>query len=95
MGIHSTRKISRKDAINRILFINDCCLEKDYLGLEQKTFEHESGINLKQFVDSYSEIDVSNIDRWTNYMLEEVIDLPFFRNSMFDNYVIREEGECK
>lgn len=91
MGILFTRDISRKDAINRILFINDCCLEKDYIGLEKATFETDE--NLKNFVDTYKELDLSNIDKWTNYMLEEMLDLPFFRKSTFDNYVIREEGE--
>ena len=90
MGIQSTQDVSRAEAINRIYEIDELILNKKYKDLEDTTGEHD--INLESFVNSECDLirdkDLSN---WTDTMLEDKIDEPFYRYSMFDNYAITEE----
>ncbi len=83
LGIQSTVHISRSDAIRRITEIQNLALQKDYLGIEDITYEPDNDI--KKFVMNFESADVT---KWTNSMLEELMDTPFFRFSMFDNYSI-------
>lgn len=82
MGIQSTRDISRQDAIDRIEKIINLVKNKNYREIENVS--NETDYNVQSFVDKV--IIDDNIDNWTNKMLEDVIDCPFFRYSMFDNY---------
>lgn len=85
MSIQSTRVITRNNAIRRICEINLLAGLKDYRGIESATYEPDYAI--KEFVDNYNGIlDVVNWVNWTNYMLAEQMDDPFYRFSIFENY---------
>jgi hypothetical protein len=94
MSIKSTQTISRETAIARIKEIHALAVEGYYLLLEEKTFENEH--NVEDFVHSFLDdgaecpqiIDIENLHKWTNSMLEDQMDEPFYRFSMFDNYTI-------
>lgn len=90
MGIQSTQDISKCDAINRIHKIDELVLNRKYKDLEDTTGEYD--INLESFIDSECAlIGERNLSSWTDTMLENKMDEPFYRYSMFDNYVITEE----
>ena len=87
MSIKSTQEISREEAIIRIQIIVELALKRDYKELESKSFERDHSI--EKFVQYFrAPIDMPYIDKWTNRMLENVVDKPFYRKSMFDNYLI-------
>lgn len=94
MSIKSTQTITRERAIERIKEIYALGLNGYYKFLEERTFEQEHDV--ENFVNSFLNdgtecsqiIDVFNLDKWTNSMLEDKMDEPFYRFSMFDNYTI-------
>lgn len=87
MSIQSTVEIKRKDAIDRIQQIHRIMMESDYRELEQNSFEPE--IDLEFAVAQFRPIyNIALIEKWTNKMLEKTMDRPFFRFSMFQNYII-------
>lgn len=88
MGIQSTQNIVRSQAKYRILQVINLIKTKNYKELEHISFEPD--VNLQEFVDSWDGKDITHIDTWTDKMLEEMMDEPFFRYSMFENYLIRE-----
>lgn len=83
MGIQSTQEISREAALLRITYIQQMVAAKDYEGIEQASFEPDC--NVAEFVRT---TEIQNVERWTNRMLGDLIDMPFFRKSMFDNYQV-------
>ena len=91
MGIQSTSYKTRDFAISRIKEVNDLASQKKYRDLD--SICNESDHNLQEFVDSYAPIDVESMEDWTNVMLAEKLDKPFFRESYFDNYVVTEKEE--
>lgn len=88
MGIKSTSYITRQAAIDRIVSMSALIKDKDYLGIESATSEEGYGMSFKEVVDNSILPDISNIENWTNRMLEDCMDWPLFRYSMFDNYLI-------
>lgn len=86
MGIQSTQNISRHKAIARIIRIYMAIESKDYRELEVMSFEPD--YDIQEFVDGGIKIDISNIEKWTDTMIADKMDEPFFRYSMFDNYLI-------
>lgn len=91
MGIQSTTYITREVAMERIKEVDYLIFKKKYRALEECASEHD--YNLKDYVDTYS-IDYTDVDLfdWTDRMLEDKMDEPYYRYSMFDNYLIK-EGE--
>ena len=95
MGIQSTMDITREEAIVRIIKIDHLALYKKYSSLEETTFEPD--FSVENFVEKYHQmlsINSFKIDLLTEYtdeMLEKIMDKPFYRYSMFDNYLIKEE----
>jgi len=90
MGIKSTQEISRENAIDRIKKIYDLAQESNYKSIQENTNE-DNEQSIQDFVLKYRNtglIDIENIDKFTNEMLEEIMDKPFFRYSMFDNYFV-------
>lgn len=87
MSIKSTRKISREDAIYRIGEVADAVRDKDYRWLESISSEHE--YDVETFVDSHT--PPGDVSKWTNKMLENLMDTQFYRYSMFDNYFVVDE----
>jgi len=86
MSIRSTSHITREHAIIRIKEVATMLKEKNYRAIAEHVFEPD--INIKKAVDNWEPIDLSNLDKWTDKMLEDYMDNPFFRHSMFDNYLI-------
>lgn len=84
MSIRSTITISRYQAIMRIENIHNLIVNFDYNSLSDASFEPEKDI--QYFVDNFKKLSIENISKWTNEMLEEILDKPYFRYSMFDNY---------
>ena len=83
MGIQSTQVISRDDAIQRIAEIQRLVAAQDYQGIEQLSFEPDGDV--AEFVKSAV---IQTTERWSDKMLENLMDTPFFRKSMFDNYTV-------
>lgn len=85
MGIKSTVDILREDAINRIEKICALIDDQDYRELEQCSFDpHE---DLEEFVNiGHDDISIDRLHKYTNTMLGRILDRPFYRKSMFDNY---------
>lgn len=92
MGIKSTSYVTRESAISRILEVDGLLCQKHYRALEATTSEHN--YDLEAFVDSTEPLNVTHgcLSRWTDTMLEDKLDEPFYRWSMFDNYYIREDA---
>lgn len=92
MSIKSTKYVTREWAVERILLVAYHAKHYQYLELQLVTYDPEN--NLPLFVDHYmlgTQYTEELLSRWTNQMLEEILDKPFYRESMFDNYLIREE----
>lgn len=87
MSIKTTREINRDSAIERILHIQGLAACHDYVGIHREANEPEHDV--QKFVDN---LVVFNVSRWTNEMLEDRMDLPFFRYSMFENYIVSGEA---
>lgn len=86
MSIQSTRVIDRQETIDRINDIQALALNCDYRELESLTYD--TNYNIQIFVDKYIPIDLTHVDKWTNSMLGDIINKPFFRYSIFDNYEV-------
>lgn len=88
MGIKSTQTITRDNAITRIAEISLLQRARDYIGIESTTSEDIHSV--VDFIDNEPLFDLDNdtLRKWTNNMIEEQIDKPFYRLSMFDNYFI-------
>jgi len=89
MSIQTTEYITREDAIARIAKVIRLIDKKDFLGVKECSYE--SGENLREFVEDFPYLfDPAELTGWTNEMLEEYMDMPFIRCSMFANYLIKE-----
>ena len=89
MSIKSTVDISRECAIERILYVSYLVIHKKYKDIESNCFESDG--SLSDFVMSErdnSDKYIIEINSYTNQMIEDIIDEPFFRLSMFDNYLL-------
>ena len=103
MGIKSTQYISRQDAIERISEQVNYLVKGHYYNLQQRSFEDNplSGSMVKYLEDEILKTSntivlseaLTNINHLTDKMLEDIIDLPFIRYSMFENYIINESEE--
>ena len=83
MSIQSTKTVTREWAIWRIRHVMEQKKDSNYRVIENITYEPYG--NIREFVASPVP-DIEDIEKWTNGMLEELIDEPFFRESLFDNY---------
>lgn len=94
MGIQSTNWIPREEMINRILKIDRLLQDKDYRGIEEASYEHDYSV--QEFVDNHKPqcFNKEQLGRFTDSMLEEIIDKPFFRYSMFENYLVTHDQIC-
>ena len=61
-------------------------LTKDYRVMEYSTNEHDE--DLESFVDRGLDFTLSSISKWTDRMLEDKMDEPFYRYSIFENYLV-------
>lgn len=86
MGIKSTRTITREEAIDRIIKVNELIKEENYKAIENNCSEHES-FDVASFVHN---TEVKNVENFTKKMLENIMDYPGYRFSYFDNYTIED-----
>lgn len=86
MSIQSTIHISRQNATLRIEKILALKRNENYSELEAECFE--PGLNVEDFVHGEDPEGVESLENWTNSMLSRVLDKPFFRYSMFENYSV-------
>jgi hypothetical protein len=94
MSYQTTIPISLENAIQRIKNVAFLIKELNYRKLE--AISSESDIYVKTFIDSEfnknraNYVTESNIEYWTNSMLESALDSPFYRKSDLENYRIVE-----
>lgn len=101
MGIKSTRKISRDTAIERITVVNTLIREKNWIQLFEDTHEGYDFDNDAKALDWLLESGLvekynkwgDDVSKWSNDMLEHVMDEPFYRFSGFDNYVVVDKDD--
>lgn len=86
MSIQTTEHIQREYAIARISWVCELVYRHDYKALEEFTFEPDG--NLTEFVDNGIDFKPEFVGMWTSQMLEDVINKPFFRRTMFENYTV-------
>lgn len=89
MSIKSTAWITREQAIDRIREVAELFIAKNYREIEARSYDPD--VDLLEFAGRWQPIDVSALENWTDKMLEDYMDNPFFRDSMFDNYLIKKE----
>ncbi len=87
MGVQSTRYITREAAITRINKVSFLVALRDYEALENTTSEPD--LFVEDFINT--PIETQGYNKWTNTMLADKMDEPFYRYSMFDNYLISED----
>jgi len=86
MSIQTTQTMTEEVAIERITRIVCLALQKNYKAITIESFD--PNYKIEDCIKEIIELDISCIQNWTTEMLEDVIDRPFFRLSMFDNYCI-------
>ena len=59
----------------------------DYSGLDDTVFEPDYSVG--DFINT--NLPLRGVGSWTNNMLTDKMDEPFYRLSMFDNYLIKGE----
>jgi len=94
MGVESTYYITRSYAIERITTIAKLFLDKNWKELEEETSEND--FSNEDIVSKYSFkelITYLDVEKLSDSMLEDIIDKPFFRKSLYENYFITETGE--
>lgn len=89
MGVQSTINITREDAIARVEKVVQRINDENYRAIEIDASEHEVNWTRSEFIHH---LNHRYIDKFTNRMLEDMMDLPYFRYSMYENYCIVEES---
>lgn len=88
MSTQTTESIPREYAIARISWVCRMVYRRDYKALEELTFEPDD--NLAKFIDNGIDFKPEFVGMWTNQMLEDVMNRPFFRRFMFENYMLHD-----
>lgn len=91
MSIQSTQIITREYAISRIKEVSILFRQRKFFPLSKQTedkmpekfyFENQKSIDT-----FYKMFDISTVE-YSNKFLEEIMNLPFYRYSMFENYIV-------
>jgi hypothetical protein len=95
MGIQSTQDVTREQVIRRLKEVAPVIISRDYRELESLGGSEDRSVE-GMINDDDEQVLARRIMRedllmWTDSMLENVMDSPFYRFSLFDNYLIREE----
>lgn len=88
MSIQTTKTITRANAILRISKIASLIKQKDFYAID--THCSESDYSTIDLVGRGVGFKFKQLEKWTNKMLEDKMDEPFFRVSLFDNYIVAE-----
>ena len=98
MSIKSTQDITRQNAINRIIEISSLAKDRNFYELEKITNESGGDTSFSNFIHEhnwnnsfYDYSDTDTLNKFTNATLEDIMDSPFYRFSMFENYIILKE----
>ncbi len=94
-------KITREDAIKRILLINKLSSELNYIKIEEITYE-DLKENISSFVSDQAAKNIQSVElnikhyenyirKYANSMLQEMLNKPFFRYTRYEKYNIIEE----
>ena len=70
----STLYIDREVAVNRIAHISRLVQEKNYREVDEETNELDA--DLQAFVDESEPVDIENLEKWADKMLEDCMDKP-------------------
>lgn len=91
MGIKSTCYLDRSVIIDRIIKIDKYLANKMFRKIEDTTCESDN--NLELFVKNETPLNTTKelLEQWTDTMLTDKLDEPFYRFSMFDNYLVTED----
>ena len=89
MSIMCTQRITQQAAIDRIKLVHDLISVKAYRSLE--AVSNEPHVEIWCFVDTFEPIDVDNLSQWTNTMLADLMDCPFFRYNYNENYEVHDD----
>jgi hypothetical protein len=91
MSIKTTRYITREQAIARIkyiLYLNNVNARELIL---KNSYECDLTLeNIKEYIEYFPSKYVKEL---SNKALEELMDTPFIRYSMFENYIIKNDEE--
>jgi hypothetical protein len=98
MGIQNTRSIAPSMAIARIKTIAHLIKNKRYQYLDKMCATESTAVDA--FIDS-PEAQVqarrccdADLFEWSHTMIEGVLDSPFYRESIFDNYELEPDLEA-
>lgn len=84
MSIKTTQYITRQDAIDRIIKITLLVKDRNFYELEKITNENDT--TFSEFIQDHDD----TLNKFRNATLCDIMDSPFYRFSMFDNYEIKE-----
>lgn len=95
MGIKSTKDVSRDWALGRIEKIRELALNCDYAAIEEITCDPHYTLDEEQMLQltKITEGIMQMSGRCTNRILGNVLDKPFIRESMFDNYLVHDDDK--
>lgn len=94
MSIQSTRTIHRQHAIDRIRQVAQWIVEHDYASITSSSSEDTGTDTLRALVAAgVDHLDIEHLDKWSNEMLSDQMDHPYYRSSIFDNYRVVNDGE--
>jgi hypothetical protein len=101
MGIQSTRYITREAAIERIFVILLMATNNKFREIESVTNENDNQDGWcwpiweieEKLWSVYPHLKDVPLEDWLDTMLSDVMDKPYFRHSIFENYIINETGE--
>ena len=90
MGIQTTVRITREEAIKRLISISVSIRAKRYVAIDEGTREDE--VDLESFVDDFEQAKCLKIEnhgkKFSDKMLEDYMNQPFFRFSPCENYMV-------
>ena len=93
MGIQSTRYITRETAIHRIIEIKTMVKGKRYRDLTELCDSECQDVQYFVENDDMPDLDEEGFDQYTDKMLGDLMDRPFYRFSYFDNYLVQDDHE--
>lgn len=90
-----TKRIKRSEAIQRICQVYLLIQESEFQTLEKESYEPDLEIlDCLDYVENSRElIYMEFVTKWSNSMLQNVMDLPFFRYKHDDNYIVLDDEE--
>ena len=98
MSIKSTTTITRQTAVNRIKKIIALIRARDYKAIDNATSELDRDeCDLVDFVEQENDVlfckphQYKRIQNWSDGMLEYQMDKPYYRLSIFSNYIIGDD----